>query len=50
MPIRKIKRRPITPPPLDAAAIIAKKYRLTVAHARVIAELAGIGGLHTEGR
>jgi len=33
---------------LDIAAIIAKRYRLSLAHARVVAELSGIGKHHTE--
>jgi len=43
MKIAKIYRRP-SPPPFDPAITVARRYRLPIATARLICELAGIGG------
>jgi len=40
--------RPSNHVPLDVAAIIAKRYRVSASHARVIVELAGIGAKHLD--
>jgi len=36
------------PPPFDPAAWLARRYRISPAHARVIAELGGLGKIHTD--
>jgi len=47
MKTAKIHRRPSLPP-FDPAITVARRYRLPIATARLICELAGIGAKHLD--